>query len=303
MEEESAVIDQEEENRALVNFAVDNNNLIEIEDLDLAKVAIQEVLERHGPSKAVECLTTTLLGEELANHLEVLTRETRHRAEFVRALVNLFTLDQQELAANRLHIPIERKVLTNLIHSPDDLAIIFRDQKLKRDCLSNELLAFVLTYLNTDAYWEQRVQQLIERRDFRRAWDELYGALSGWPGKGRVLFCLNASLLTVGRLGDELYSAMQKAGAISQAGLKSWQRRASRKRTALINLRHEQDRRIAALFSDRSVEIEVATMANVSLEGLMLIHLANHFRNERNLRRAVKKARARGAASVPTIFH
>ncbi|MDD5437996.1 MAG: hypothetical protein PHC70_02515 [Patescibacteria group bacterium] len=292
-----AIESREESEKALVAFAVDNKDLSEIEDLSLAKLAIETTLVRHGLTTAINCLPTTFLGEELALHLDLMTQGTRDHVPFMRAMINLFALDPPGLTSNRVFILTLDNILPKLINSPDDLAVIIGDQERNKDYVSNELHAIALNNLNTDAYWKRRIERLIRRKDFRRAWDDLYRALIGWPGKGKVQFCLNASLAMVGRLGEELYSAMQRAEAISQAGLKNWRRKAGRERTLLIGLEHEQERRIAALFSDRSVKLEVATLANVSPEGLTLIHLARHFRGRRNLRRAVKKARARGAAA------
>lgn len=292
MEEETRATD---ENKALLAYSIDNKDLSEITDPIAAMVAIEGILHKHGPVAAVNCLPFTLYWEEVAGYLDAQTKSTRHRPDFVRAMVNLFALDIQELAQKRLHFKIPCEFLPKLVNSPDDLAVIIRDQKVKKDPIPDEQHAMALSLLKMDAYWERRVRRLIKRRDFRRAWDELYRALIGWPGKGKVKLCLNASYHSVGSMGDELYSAMQHAGAISQAGLKNWRRKASRDKTQLISLEHEQDRRIAALYSDRSVELEEATLSNVSQEGLTLLHLAAHFRKERNLRRAVKKVRGRAA--------
>lgn len=278
----------EDEGKGLLAYAIDSRNLSPVCDLEMAKSAIEQILQRHGPKVALHCLPFSRHRHNLARHLAVLTKGTECRPKFVMELTWLFTARVSLKADGRPLYPVSPGIVRELIQDADDLAVIIDDPDMLTG-ISSEEHAFVVAHLNTDAYWLRRVRELIKQAHYRRAWDELYRASTGWQREsGEIKYCFNATTETAGRLANELYSAMQLNRSIQSAGLRQLRRRQSRKMRLLTEL-CRQDRWFAVHYLHDGVPLETATLADVNEEGLILMHLAAHFRGIRNARRAAKK--------------
>lgn len=275
-----------EENKGLLAYAIDSRDLSPVSDLEMAKSAIEQILQRHGPKTALYSLPFSQYRYELARHLDGMTKGTGYRPKFVKELMLLFTATLKRVG-RPLYV-MSPDIVRELIQEAEDLAIIIEDPGMK-DLIANEVYAFVALHLNADAYWQRRVHEPVERGEFRRAWDELYRASTGWQRvSGNIRYCFHATPETVGLLARELYSAMQHGKVIAQAGLRQPRQRQQRKQRLLTEL-CQQDRWFAVHYLREGAQLETATLVDVNQEGLILMHLATHFRGIRDGRRAEKK--------------
>ncbi|MFA6099951.1 MAG: hypothetical protein WC750_03670 [Patescibacteria group bacterium] len=277
-----------EEEKGLLAYAVDRLDLSPVHKLEISEQAIERILQDYGPKTALRCIPFNYRRYSLLRHLDRLTKGAECRPEFVVGLISLLSVKLALQENARPSYAISPVIARELIRDADDLALLIENRAMP-DPITVEEYAFIVAHLNTDAYWLRRVHHLIGRGDFRRTWDELRRASTGWPREsGEIRYCFNATSETVGLLADELYSAMQHSRCIESAGLRQphqWQMRRQRRLTELC----KQDRWFAVQHLCEGTPLETATLADVEQEGLVLMHLAAHFRGQRDTRRASKK--------------
>ncbi|MDD5726221.1 MAG: hypothetical protein PHC53_02285 [Patescibacteria group bacterium] len=291
---EAEKAEKAEENKGLLAYAIDSLDLSSVRDLELAKLAIQEILQSHGPKTALRCVPFCPRRHDLLRELNRLTKGAECRPKFVMELMSLFSVEFALKRDGRPLYTISPSIVRELILDADDLALIIEHPAMQ-EMISDDEYALVAAHLNTDAYWLRRVRRLIGQAHYRRAWDELYRASTGWQRESHeIRYCFNATSETVELLAYELYSAMQLSKCIPSAGLRHRRRRQLRKRRPLTEL-CKQDRWFAVNHLREGVALETATLADVNQEGLILMHLAAHFRNVRNVRRLAKKRSQAGA--------
>ncbi len=283
-----------EENKGLLAYAIDSLDLSPIVDLEMAKLAIEQILQSRGPKVALHCLPFNRHRHNLARQLNALTKGAECRPKFVMELMSLFSVNFAPKRRGRPLYTITPIIVRELILDADDLALIIEGPAMQA-MIADDEYALVAAHLNTDAYWLRRVRGLVNQAHYRRAWDELYRASTGWQREsGEIKYCFNATSETVELLAYELYSAMQLNKCIPSAGLRHRRRQQLRKRRPLTEL-CKQDQWFAVHHLHEDVPLETATLADVKQEGLILMHLAAHFRGIRNARRATKKRSQAGA--------
>jgi len=282
--------DEEDERLGRLAYAIDACDLEPITEPDMAKQAIQGILERRGVKTALNSLLHSRHFPKLIGYLDALTRGTEHRERFVKYLVISFScLDEEDHSLAWL---CERdpedlvKEIGGMIREPEDVAFIVEDKEVRQTF--GLCSAEFAPDIDATAYWDRRIRDLITRRQYRLAWAKLYRAMIGWPLMYQARGTFAADRKTTDALAMELYSTLRHAGRIQAlvAGNEH------------VRLRHlcPQDRRLAYWHLHPNAHCRGATLQDVTYEGRVLLHLSAHFRAQRNTRRAQKKAELAASA-------